>query len=148
MVSIFFWKPLSKSHIAAYSTAVPWTVFKNFDNDYERFWNCSSEGKGVLRITLLTPLHVHVIQYFNCALTFTMPLGLATSAWTAPKDWSWEKLIAKSSNLVDAAWAHLVAHPTLAAEIPVEHRSPRRPQLGLTLPLCPAFFSSSLGLPW
>ena len=52
-----------------------------------------------------------------------MPTGLATSASTAPKDWSWEKLIAESGDLVDAAWAHLVAHPTLAAEIPVVHRS-------------------------
>jgi len=26
--------------------------------------NCSSEGKGVLRITLLTPLHVHVTEHF------------------------------------------------------------------------------------
>ena len=37
--------------------------------------NSSSEGKGVLRITLLNPLHVDVTEYFYCPLTFTMPLG-------------------------------------------------------------------------
>ena len=51
-----------------------------------------------------------------------MPPGLATSASTAPKDWSWEKLIAESNDLVDAAWSHLAAHPN-PAEVPVEHRS-------------------------
>ena len=37
--------------------------------------NCSSKGKGVLRITLLTPLYVHVTEYFNCALTFHYAYG-------------------------------------------------------------------------
>ena len=37
--------------------------------------NCSCEGKGVLRITLLTPLYVHVTEYFNCALTFHHAYG-------------------------------------------------------------------------
>ena len=122
--------------------------------EYPPIWNCSSEAKGSSAHNPVEPVACPRDRVFYCALTLIMPSGLATSASTAPKDWSWEKLIAESSDLVDAAWAHLVAHPTLAAKIPVEHRStallswPGRPQQGSILPLCPASFSNSLGLPW
>ena len=39
MGSMFFWTPLSELHMAAYSTPILWSVFKNPQNDDERFWN-------------------------------------------------------------------------------------------------------------